>query len=383
MKRTGLVITIFLLASALAGCKSTEIKPDGNKEEEETISMEEKLEALDWSQPHVKVELSDKFVIDASIVHNSVYDKKIGLYKYKKFSEKAYDREALIQVLSAYNEKHIKDLTPEISMSVDTLQLSVDFEPEYTGKEETSVMDVLDAFFPIDNQEGQYDKEKIESVINEFVQTVSGNIDLSGHSYRCLCWNQELRDKINELKKEIDNNAAVVDTEALNEDFYHIRIVREPVEGCFMEDLPDRSRPVLSGEQPGELTYIDVNGEMEPARSDNIVNIFLDKEYNILSYNINICSAIDEEPFETTSIVSAKDILKTVYNKLKHSYKKITVKDVRLVYSCYLDENLKEDNTREPYIAPYWVVTYYMEGSSSNEQIYYSAIDGALISSVL
>ena len=383
MKKINLFITILLFISVFAGCKSTETKPDGNKEEETTVSVEELIDTLDWNQNHITAELSNNFVIDALIVPNSVYDKEIGLYKYEKFSEEDYDREALIQALTVYNEKHIRDITPEIEMSVDTLQLSVDFELGYTIKEEAGIMDVLDAFFPTDSQEGQYDKEKVEAVISEFVQTVSANIDLSGYSYRCLCWNQNLRDKINDFKKEINKDDAIVDTESLNEDFYHIRIVREPLEGCFMEDLPNVSRALISGEQPGELTQIDVNGKVEPARSDNIVDIFLDKDYNILSYHITFYSKTDENPFDTTRIVSANDILKSVYNKLKHSYKKVTVKDVRLVYSCYLDESLREDNTREPYIAPYWVVTYYMEESSSNYQIYYSAIDGALISSVL
>lgn len=383
MKRAGLVITMILLISVFTGCMKTETNPDKDREEENTISVEDEIEALDWKQKHITAELSNNFSIDALIVPSDVYDKEIGLYKYSEFTEEDYNRETLIQALTVYNEKYINESAPEVSISVDSLHLSVDFEAEYTGKEETGIMDILDAFFPIDNQEGQYDKEKIESVINEFKQTVSGNIDLSGYSYRCLCWNQELRDKINKFAEEINHSGAVADTEVLGEDFYHIRIVREAFEGCFMEDLPMVSRPVLSGEQPGELTHIDVNGEMEPARSDSIVNIFLDKDYNILSYGISFYSKTEENPFATTRIVSAKDIIKSVYNKFKHSYKKVTIKDIRLVYSCYLDESLKEDNTREPYIAPYWVVTYYMEGSSSNYQIYYSAIDGALISSVL
>lgn len=380
MKKTYLIIAVFLLMSVIAGCMSTET--DKDMEEETTISVEAVIDTLDWDKQQINEELNKNFILDAVITPESVYDKGIGLYKYGEFSEEDYNREEIVQSLTAYNEKYaMEGYTPEILMSVDSLNMSAILNSEYAGQYE-GISDCIDTFFPIENQEGQYDKEKAESVINEFVQAVSGGIDLSSYGYRCFCWNQELRDKINQFTSDMDINP-VVDIESLQENFYHIRIMKEPNEGCFIKDLAYASRPVLSGEQPGNLTEIDVNGNMEPRHCGNYVDIYLDENYSVIAYSFQIISKIEDIPFDTIDIIPAKDIIKSVYNKFKNSYKSVAVKDIRLVYSRYLDENLGEDNTREPYIAPYWVVTYFIEGNESSYQMFYSAIDGAIIYSIL
>lgn len=378
MKKTYFIMTIFILIIASIGCMKTETGTDN--EEETTISVEEKIGELDFEQSYITSELSENFVVDAVITPKAVYDKEIGLYKYQKFTEDDYDRDILIQALTAYNEKHVEGDMPEINASVDSFVMSSFLTSAYNEHYEI-IMDCLDTFFPIDSQEGQYNKEKVEAVINEFAETLSGSVDISGYGYRVLCWNEELRNNIDEFA-EVTNAGPVIDTDDLQEDFYQIRIMEEPETGCFISDLYVGG-DIIEGEQEGELTYIDVNGDIQGAVCGNSIDIYLDKDYNVIAYRIYIRAKVEEASFENIKIVPVSDILNSVYNKMKNSYKKVTVKDIRLVFSSCLDDTLDEDNTRTPYIAPYWVVTYYIEGQGSYYQMFYSAIDGALVQSVL
>ncbi len=382
IKGVAICSAVFL---CLSGCMETgESRPGEDKEEKtkaEYENFEDVLEDIDWSGNYISAEFGENFKIEASVVSDTVYNNEFGLYNISEVEEVYGEEEKIAADLDSYYGSKVSFITSDMTNPVKQSP-NVGYTSRvwwYNSKDKYNsynFIDTLDVFFPFESKD--LDKNIIDEKLDVFLQYFSKYMNFEPKDYRCIEFGEEFYDRIEEFGNKSGNT--VIDERIVEsrEKFYNIRFSPVLDNGVFLEDAGDYvQKKLLDGEKVSPiLSYSKENNTVSPYVKVN-ADIVMDSEYNIKSFEGTNSINIEKEPFKKVSIVSLKDIIKKVYEKNKYNI--VTVTDISLYYSGYIGDELNENNMRDIYLAPYWVVTYYVEGNDVQYQYIYLAETGELL----
>ncbi|MBE5922482.1 MAG: hypothetical protein E7269_07000 [Lachnospiraceae bacterium] len=369
-------ISMCIMIVLLCGCKdinepATDLNSqDKADENSEFVSFSE----IEWETDYIETDISDTFKIKANVVPESVYGQTFGLYRYSSRERTELDQDIFAQIVDAYYGKDVSVTADEIK-DVISGEITVTVNSNgmlYSGRIDSLDIfniPIYDTFFPIKTND--YDTEKMNMTVDDFVQTFADYINFSTDGYRCIYYGEEYREKIKASGVELEPCSP-------QEGCFDVEIHNVLEHGIYFRGLQYRYK-LQEGEIINPLTSYEEMNDAIIAWGNNKIELFLDSDYNIKAFQSEVTIDIEEEPFAEMEIISLKQILEDVYKR--NQYKMVTVTNAELCYSCYMEEELGKGNMRDVYIAPFWVITYLASGADAQYQYIYSAVTGSMLDS--
>lgn len=377
-------------------CNITACKPaykeankdtEANKGEKTEIDVTS-LEDINWSAKHLNCQLSERVAIDADIVPDSIWKSKFGLYHYTLYDNKDEPvdlerTEQLAEVLDQYYGRDVtlveKDITDELhqieNVAVRNEPPQVSFSMNDTWHS-SLISYNLETYCPV--KITGYDEAAIDSKVKELQELLYEYTGIHECPYDVYWFGEDMYAKLADIEKKY-GIISVLSDEAIQkqEEFYEI-IVRPKLDyDISVQRLPNISFQSLNGENDSEFIVKDNLGKDVPYMGDYNMGIILDKEYNMVLLHSRKMFDIEDKPFDHIEIYGLDEILQKFMKQNKRL--NTTILDVSMYYSASLSGELDEENNRDVYMAPYWVITYYSVGKTGNSQYIYSAVTGELV----
>lgn len=395
-KKITVIIFILSIICNMTSCKPAYKEDTENKEEKRGSITDVKtdiihLEDIDWNTKHLNCRLSERVTIDADIVPDSIWKQKFGLYHYRinKNQEALIDKEKteeLAEVLDNYYgrnvtliEKNMTNPTKQIeNPMVRSEDSSIFFTLENTIHDYI-MSNILEASCPV--KITGYDKEAVNSKVQELQELLYEYTHINQSSYDVYWFGKDMYTKLADIQKKYGSGDCLgEEVMERQEEFFEIRIRPVLDFGITVKRIPNISFEPLDGENASEFIQKDGKGYDMVKMGENILDIVLDNQYEMIMVSSQKTLDIEEEPFESVEIFGLDEILQKFMERNKSS--NIAVLDVSMYYSATASEQLDNENNRDVYLAPFWVVTYHSGSSTSNYQYVFSAVTGELVYSL-
>ncbi len=226
-----------------------------------------------------------------------------------------------------------------------------------------------------------YDKEAVNSKVQELQELLYEYTHINQSSYDVYWFGKDMYTKLADIQKKYGSGDCLgEEVMERQEEFFEIRIRPVLDFGITVKRIPNISFKPLDGENASEFIQKDGKGYDMVKMGENILDIVLDNQYEMIMVSSQKTLDIEEEPFESVEIFGLDEILQKFMERNKSS--NIAVLDVSMYYGATASEQLDNENNRDVYLAPFWVVTYHSGSSTSNYQYVFSAVTGELVYSL-
>ncbi len=375
MKRkilTVVILVTLLLTSCMANEEDVEketleyAKSDDDNEIK-ARPYEDIISNVDFTEPHIQVELKDKLTIDADVSTN--VPENLGVYVFEdvnnvddntrveleivreaevvKLVDEYFGEDVIVTVEEVWADEEAGKNTT-ISSSLGHISFSCNEDDKY------KVGVVINEYFP--NIDSEYDaaliEEKIDGFINHFSSILPEGVT---GEYRCLHFDDVFWKTSGQQATEHFAGNGIYDR-----DYYWIRLYNEVEQNVYYNVGYNNIRINQIGESSWPKAFMETSdGKLVNYYLDSYVDIYLDENGELFAFDIVDYVEVGECA-EVVDIISAKDALGTVYDLYKDNtvYQQITINEVMLTYSALPGDEVNEDGYRAAYVKPVWMVYF-------------------------
>ncbi len=340
-------------------------------------SFDDIVASVDFSKPHVQVELKDKLVVDADIP--TYVPASMGVYQYSDVleidedSKKQLESSKESEVVRLIDEYFGEDVTLTITEAREKEVLEGKVEGTYYSNVSSSlgyinftngsrdeyndymIGSTLEDYFP--QVDSEYDEAMIEAKIDGFINHFASVLprDISSE-YRCIHF-----DEVFWKTSGQDMDAYFSDWSIQDKDYYWIRLYSEIEDDVYYNDGYNNIALDKIGETSWPRAFLEIDGgkKLKNYYLESYVDIYVDENGELFAFEI--ADYIETgECAEVVEIISVEDALEAVYNLYAKNpvYQQITINEVKLTYAAVPGETVDENGYRAAYLKPIWVVHF-------------------------